>query len=85
MTKQIVKATVVDDVLVPNPNGETEVIVDIEQNAGDCKTATLSFWGGIQGVVSYDETGERVVSHMALGIADTPNIATSIENIANVI
>lgn len=85
MTKQIIKATVVDDVLVPSPNGECDVTIDVAQQEGDVKTATISFWGGIQGVASYDEAGERVVSHMSLGMADTPNIATSIENIARVI
>ena len=85
MTKQIIKATVVDDILVPAPDGDTDVTIDIAQENGDVKTATISFWGSIQGVASYDEAGDRVVSHMQLGFADTPNIATSIENIANAI
>lgn len=83
MTTQIIKATVVDDVLVPSLTGETDVIVDYGQSAGDCKTATVSFGGQMQGVVSFDETGQRVVSCLALGFMDNANIASSIENIAN--
>lgn len=85
MTKQIIKANVVDDILVPCVDGETEIVVDTAQADGDVKTATISFWGEIQAVASYDESGHRVVSHMALGIHVAPNIDDSITNIISVI
>lgn len=85
MQQQIIHADMVDDVLVPAPTGATEIVVAYNQEAGDCKTATIAFLGETRAVVTFDESGGRVVSHLGLGIDDSMQMQQSVENIIQVL
>lgn len=74
--RRTLKANLINNVLVVDPNGSVEVHIDNQNGTG-----IISFMGSNRAIVTYDSRGNRVVSHMSLGADDTSDMQQSIENI----
>lgn len=76
--KRVIQAKLINGVLVVDPTGDVVVTIDNQNGTG-----IIHFMGENRAFVTYDSRGNRVVSHMAIGIADTAEMQQSIENIVN--
>ena len=82
---QIIKASMVDDVLIPDVNGIVEIDVEYQQDMNGMKTALISFGGCHRAAVTFAVDGQRIVNHFSLGFDDSVQMQKSVENIVNVL
>lgn len=79
-------ATETNGVLYPSATGDVPIEININVDEAGNKTATISFYGVVQGFAVYDSTGTRIIAitMTAMGVDDTLDIGQSLNNIVAV-
>lgn len=70
-----------DGSIAPHPMGVGQVIVLMQQEPGQPKTAIIAFAGCNQAVVNFDESGRSVINYTLLNPGANFQVQVSVENI----